>query len=57
MKLTNKTSTITIALVAALVVLAIVSHASRSLTFAPARPAACGSAPGALTGTGCEKGP
>jgi hypothetical protein len=57
MKLTNKTSTITIALVAALVVLAIVSHASRSFTYAPAHPAACRSVPGATTGAGCEKGP
>jgi hypothetical protein len=57
MKLTNKTSTITVALVAALVVLAIVSHASRSFAFAPAHPAACTSAPGAMTKTGCGKGP
>jgi|HubBroStandDraft_3_1064219.scaffolds.fasta_scaffold98759_2 hypothetical protein len=57
MKLNNKTSTITVALVAALVVLAIVSHASRSLTFAQAHPAACTSVPGATTGAGCEKGP
>jgi len=39
MHLTNKTSTITVALVAALVALAIVSHASGALTLSPSQTA------------------
>jgi hypothetical protein len=39
MHLTNRTSTITVAVVAALVALAIVAHASGALTFSPSHPA------------------
>jgi hypothetical protein len=51
MRLINKTSTITVALVAALVALAIVSHASGAITLSPSqttgyRTAQFGSGPG-----------
>jgi len=60
MQLTNKTSTITVALVAALVALAIVSHASGALTLSPSQTAwhekAQGSAAAARGGRGGQPG-
>jgi hypothetical protein len=53
MHLTNKTSTITVAVVAALVALAIAAHASGALTFSPSHTAGQGTAQGAVaTGHG-----
>ena len=46
MRLTNKTSTITVAVVAALVALAIVAHASGALTLSPSHTAGQGTAQG-----------
>ncbi|HTW02197.1 MAG TPA: hypothetical protein VMF87_17990 [Streptosporangiaceae bacterium] len=57
MHLTNKTSTITVAVVAALVALAIAAHASGALTFSPSRTAGQGTAQGAVaTGHGARGG-
>jgi len=55
MHLTNKTSTITVAVVAALVVLAIVAHASGALMLSPSHPAGHAVMQGAAGGAGAAR--
>jgi hypothetical protein len=55
MHLTNKTSTITVAVVAALIVLAIVAHASAALTLSPSHRAGNAAVQGAAQGAGAAR--